>query len=227
MASTGVVLVGLQTGGVWLAERLAEVIGRIEGGGPVPLGQLDVALYRDDIGLRPVLPEAATDLPFDLDRPGRRARRRRALHRPHGAGRARRPQRLRPPEGCAARRAGRPGPPRAAHPARLRRQEPADQRRTRPSRSPPTASPSGCRCSEAAPALHRGARRRRHRRAARADRPHGRGQPAADPEGAGAAGQDRRVALLRGLDPHPAELRDRGQAPLGRHDDLQRVAAPA
>ena len=32
----------------------------------VPLGTLDVAFYRDDIGLRPVLPEAVTDIPFDL-----------------------------------------------------------------------------------------------------------------------------------------------------------------
>ena len=33
----------------------------------VPVGTLDVAFYRDDIGLRPVLPEAVTDIPFDLD----------------------------------------------------------------------------------------------------------------------------------------------------------------
>ena len=32
-----------------------------------PLGTLDVALHRDDIGIRPVVPEAATDLPTDLD----------------------------------------------------------------------------------------------------------------------------------------------------------------
>ena len=31
-----------------------------------PCGTLDVAFYRDDIGLRPVLPEAVTDIPFDL-----------------------------------------------------------------------------------------------------------------------------------------------------------------
>jgi pyrimidine operon attenuation protein/uracil phosphoribosyltransferase len=32
----------------------------------VPVGSLDVAFYRDDIGLRPVLPEAVTEIPFDL-----------------------------------------------------------------------------------------------------------------------------------------------------------------
>jgi pyrimidine operon attenuation protein/uracil phosphoribosyltransferase len=62
----GVVLVGLQRGGVWLADELAGVIEGIEGGGRVPVGRLDVALYRDDIGLRPVLPEAATEVPVDL-----------------------------------------------------------------------------------------------------------------------------------------------------------------
>jgi pyrimidine operon attenuation protein/uracil phosphoribosyltransferase len=61
----GVVLVGLQTGGVPLANRLAETLRQIEGV-DVPIGTVDVAFYRDDIGLRPVLPEAVTDIPFDL-----------------------------------------------------------------------------------------------------------------------------------------------------------------
>jgi pyrimidine operon attenuation protein/uracil phosphoribosyltransferase len=61
-----VVVVGLQTGGVPLARRLAELLGEFEDA-DVPVGVLDVALYRDDIGLRPVLPEAVTDIPFDLD----------------------------------------------------------------------------------------------------------------------------------------------------------------
>lgn len=61
----GVVVVGLQTGGVWLAERLVQVMDRIESVS-VPCGSLDVSLYRDDIGLRPVVPHAPTDLPFDL-----------------------------------------------------------------------------------------------------------------------------------------------------------------
>ena len=49
----------------------------------MPVGTLDVAFYRDDIGLRPVAPLGPTEVP-DITRPGRRARRRRAVHRPHG-----------------------------------------------------------------------------------------------------------------------------------------------
>jgi pyrimidine operon attenuation protein/uracil phosphoribosyltransferase len=59
------VVIGLQTGGVPLAERLAAELERIEGVAP-PLGTLDVAFYRDDIGLRPVLPEEVTSIPCDL-----------------------------------------------------------------------------------------------------------------------------------------------------------------
>jgi pyrimidine operon attenuation protein/uracil phosphoribosyltransferase len=61
-----VVVVGLQTGGVLMAEAFAEALQEIDGT-DVPVGTLDVALYRDDIGIRPVLPEAATDIPVDLD----------------------------------------------------------------------------------------------------------------------------------------------------------------
>jgi pyrimidine operon attenuation protein / uracil phosphoribosyltransferase len=60
-----VVLIGLQTGGVPLARRVAEVLAGAEGE-QVPVGTLDVAFYRDDIGLRPVLPEAVTEIPVDL-----------------------------------------------------------------------------------------------------------------------------------------------------------------
>ena len=60
-----VVLVGLQTGGVPLARRMADVLAEVEGE-RVPVGTRDVAFYRDDIGLRPVLPEATTDIPVDL-----------------------------------------------------------------------------------------------------------------------------------------------------------------
>ena len=62
----GLVIVGLQTGGVWLAEDIAAALHEIEGTRP-PLGTLDVAFHRDDIGLRPLLPEAPTQIPFGLD----------------------------------------------------------------------------------------------------------------------------------------------------------------
>ena len=61
-----VVLVGLQTGGVPIAAALAGALGSIEGH-DIEMGSLDVAFYRDDIGLRPVLPEAVTDIPWHLD----------------------------------------------------------------------------------------------------------------------------------------------------------------
>ena len=61
-----VVLIGLQTGGVPIAGRLGDDMASIENT-EIPVGSLDVALHRDDIGLRPVLPEAVTDIPVDLD----------------------------------------------------------------------------------------------------------------------------------------------------------------
>ncbi len=59
------VVVGLQTGGADIARRIVQLLFEIDGE-DVPVGTLDVALYRDDIGLRPVMPEAVTDIPFDL-----------------------------------------------------------------------------------------------------------------------------------------------------------------
>ena len=62
---SGLVVVGIHTRGVPLARRLAAKLGEIEGG-PVPVGALDVTMYRDDIGLRPPGATRDTDLPFDL-----------------------------------------------------------------------------------------------------------------------------------------------------------------
>jgi len=61
-----VVVVGMQTGGVWIAERIHEAIGTIEPLRKVPLGAVDVSMYRDDISLRPVVPSAPTRIPCDL-----------------------------------------------------------------------------------------------------------------------------------------------------------------
>lgn len=59
-------LVGIRTGGVYLAQRLKQLISQIEQT-DVVLGELDITLYRDDLALRknqPVLKK--TDIPFHM-----------------------------------------------------------------------------------------------------------------------------------------------------------------
>ena len=59
------VLVGLYTRGVAVAERLARAIASFESV-EVPVGALDVSFFRDDIGLRPVEPAGPTEVPVDI-----------------------------------------------------------------------------------------------------------------------------------------------------------------
>lgn len=63
----GVVLVGLQRGGVWIADALAALLAEIDPAHPVPVGTLDVSFHRDDVGLRPIVPGSVTDIPVSLD----------------------------------------------------------------------------------------------------------------------------------------------------------------
>jgi pyrimidine operon attenuation protein/uracil phosphoribosyltransferase len=58
----GLVLLGIPTRGVVLAERLAAIIGRIATSA-VPAGALDVTMYRDDLGRHPVRAPQPTSLP--------------------------------------------------------------------------------------------------------------------------------------------------------------------
>ena len=61
-----VVIVGMQTGGTWIAERLAKGVQQIEPSSSVPLGAVDISMYRDDFSLRPIVLSAPTDIPVDL-----------------------------------------------------------------------------------------------------------------------------------------------------------------
>lgn len=63
----GLALVGIRTGGVYLAHRLAKRMAEFERG-HLPIGELDITLYRDDlqtVGPRPVV--GPTSIPVDID----------------------------------------------------------------------------------------------------------------------------------------------------------------
>jgi len=62
----GLVLVGIRSGGVFLAEQISDRIMEIEGV-KIPLGAVDITMYRDDLGTRGNLPVGKTDIPFALD----------------------------------------------------------------------------------------------------------------------------------------------------------------
>ncbi len=62
-----VALIGIQTGGVPLAKRIARCI-RERTGREVDVGTLDISMYRDDIGKRKTLPMIReTVIPFDIN----------------------------------------------------------------------------------------------------------------------------------------------------------------
>ncbi len=60
-----VVLVGVHTRGVTLAHMLGTTIGDFEGA-DVPIGELDIGLYRDDRDLRDDIPKRITSIPVDI-----------------------------------------------------------------------------------------------------------------------------------------------------------------
>ncbi|HAM25083.1 MAG TPA: bifunctional pyr operon transcriptional regulator/uracil phosphoribosyltransferase PyrR [Actinobacteria bacterium] len=59
-----IVLLGIPSRGVPLAQRIANNLESICGGG-VPHGALDITMFRDDLRLRPARPVGATELPAE------------------------------------------------------------------------------------------------------------------------------------------------------------------
>ncbi len=59
------VLIGIRTGGDYLAAQLQQKIAEIEGI-KVPLGTIDITMYRDDLGSRNDLAVGQTDIRFPL-----------------------------------------------------------------------------------------------------------------------------------------------------------------
>jgi len=64
-AAAEVALVGIQRGGVPLAERLCAMLAEIWGH-PVPCGSLDVSMHRDDLDQRAAPTVQPTVIPFDI-----------------------------------------------------------------------------------------------------------------------------------------------------------------
>src|SRR5664279_1085026 len=64
-ASSDVVLVGIQRGGVPLAKRLGEILSTIWQH-PVPVGSLDVSMHRDDLDRRAAPRIYPTEIRFDI-----------------------------------------------------------------------------------------------------------------------------------------------------------------
>lgn len=56
-------LVGIHTGGVWLAQRLHDALNLTQ-----PLGSIDVSFYRDDYGSKGLHPQPQrSEIPFDVE----------------------------------------------------------------------------------------------------------------------------------------------------------------
>ncbi len=61
--ASDLILLGIPTRGTTLAHRIAATIEQIEAGSHIPVGQLDVTMYRDDLALHPTRAPHPTDLP--------------------------------------------------------------------------------------------------------------------------------------------------------------------
>ena len=60
-----IVLLGIPSRGVPLAQRIAARIADIEPGSAPPVGSLDITMFRDDLRMRPARPLERTDLPAE------------------------------------------------------------------------------------------------------------------------------------------------------------------
>ena len=122
-------LAGIRTRGIYLAQRIAQKLGEVEGTTP-PVIELDVTPWRDDMPRQDApmpspdarIKGATVVLVDDVLYTGRtvRAAIEAVSRKPH-----------------PARRSGRPRPPRAPHPPGLYRQKPADLARGKGLRPPP------------------------------------------------------------------------------------------
>ncbi|MEY2634753.1 MAG: hypothetical protein RIS75_693 [Actinomycetota bacterium] len=63
-SASDVILLGIPTRGVALAHRIAAKLGEIQGR-KIPVGSLDITMYRDDLRLRPARALMSTEIPAE------------------------------------------------------------------------------------------------------------------------------------------------------------------
>lgn len=61
--ASGLVLLGIPTRGTFLAHRIASIISQAHDNIEIPVGQLDVTMYRDDLALHPTRSPSPTIMP--------------------------------------------------------------------------------------------------------------------------------------------------------------------
>ena len=61
-----IVFIGIQTGGIYLADKIVEVLKDISKGKKIQYGKMDITFYRDDIRKELHVPNQ-TDIPFSID----------------------------------------------------------------------------------------------------------------------------------------------------------------
>lgn len=62
-----IVLIGIKTRGIFIAQRIAERLKQLEHI-DVPVGELDITLYRDDVNVAEAVPELhSSDIPFSIE----------------------------------------------------------------------------------------------------------------------------------------------------------------
>ena len=60
-------IIGIQPRGVWLSDRIAEIVKQITGQQQLDYGKLDITFYRDDVHQGGVIVPSQTDIPFTVE----------------------------------------------------------------------------------------------------------------------------------------------------------------
>lgn len=63
---TNTVIIGIQPRGIFLSDRIAQMVKKITGNKKIEYGKLDITFYRDDVQSRDIQVPTDTDIPFSI-----------------------------------------------------------------------------------------------------------------------------------------------------------------